>query len=86
MLLSVAIRQRIINLSSLQKIKLKELSRRSNVSYPTIINFMSGKGSTLKISTLYNLCLGLGVDLVDFFDSPLFLDVLDEDDKDTEIK
>ena len=81
MLLSVAIRQRIIYLTSSKHINLKELSRRSNTSYSTIVNFMSGKGKTLTISTLYNLCLGLNIDLVDFFDSSLFVDVFDEHEK-----
>ncbi len=85
MLLSVAIRQRIIYLASINHISIKELSRRSNVSYSTIINFMSGKGKTLNISTLYHLCLGLNVDLVDFFDNPLFVDIYDEHEKETKV-
>ena len=81
MILSNAIRQRIVNLAKTEHISLKELSRRSNVSYPTIINFMSGKGNTLYLSTLYDLCIGLNVDLIDFFDNPLFSDVVDEYEK-----
>lgn len=81
MLLSVAIRQRIINLASTKHLSLRKLSRISNVSYSTIINFMSGKGKTINLSTLYHICLGLDIDLVDFFDSPLFSDVLDEHEK-----
>ena len=81
MILSNAIRQRIVNLVKTQHISLKELSRRSNVSYPTIINFMSGKGNTLYLSTLYDLCMGLNIDLIDFFDNPLFSDVVDEYEK-----
>lgn len=81
MLLSVAIRQRIINLVSINHINLKELSRRSNVSYSTLINFMSGKAKTITLSTLYDLCLGLNVSLLNFFDSSLFNDVLDEHEK-----
>ncbi len=81
MLLSVAIRQRIINLTSINYISLKELSRRSGVHYSTLINFMSGKGKTINLSTLYNICLGFKIELVDFFDSPLFLDVVDEHEK-----
>ena len=85
MLLSVAIRQRIVYLASTNHISLKELSRRSNVSYSTIINFMSGKGKTINLITLYHLCLGLNVDLVDFFNSPLFVDIYDEHEKETKI-
>ena len=81
MVLSTAIRQRIINLSKTKHISLKELSRRSGVSYSTIINFMSGKANTIYLSTLYDLCIGLEIDLIDFFDNPLFLDVVDEHEK-----
>ena len=85
MLLSIAIRQRIIYLTSINNVSLKELSRRSNVPYTTIINFMSGKAKTTNITTLYHLCLGLNIDLVDFFDSPLFTDIYDEHEKETKI-
>ncbi len=78
MLLSNAIRQRIINLASIRHIKLKELSRRSHVSYSTLIRFMSGGSKTINLSTLYDLCLGLNIELVDFFDDRLFKDVIDE--------
>ena len=85
MLLSVAIRQRIIQLASINHISLKELSRRSNISYSTIINFMSGKGKTTNITSLYHICLGLNIDLVDFFDNALFLDIYDEHEKESKI-
>lgn len=78
MYLSNAIRQRIINLSSKKRIKLKELCRRSNVSYSTLMGFMSKSSKTLNLSTLYDLCLGMEIDLVDFFDDPMFKDVIDE--------
>ena len=83
MLLSVAIRQRIIYLTHSNHISLKELSRRSNVPYSTLINFMSGKGKTLNITTLYHLCIGLDISLLNFFDSPLFIDIFDEHEKET---
>lgn len=85
MLLSVAIRQRIIQLASSNHISLKELSRRANIPYSTLINFMSGKAKTTNITTLYHLCLGLSVDLVDFFDNPLFIDIYDEHEKKTKV-
>ena len=81
MVLSVAIRQRIINLTKLKNISLKELSRRAGVPYPTLISFMSGANKTMNLSTLYGLCIGLDIDLVDFFDNRLFQDVLDEHEK-----
>ena len=81
MILSVAIRQRILNLTKSKHISLRELSRRSDVSYSTLMNFMSGKGNTITLSILYKLCLGLNVELLDFFNSSLFVDVLDEHEK-----
>ena len=81
MFLSIAVRQRIVNLVSNNHISLRELSRKSKVPYPTLINIMSGKSKTIKVSTLYNLCLGLNIELVDFFDSSLFYNVIDEHEK-----
>lgn len=78
MLLSVAIRQRIINLSKEHNLNFSELCRKSDVSYSTLMGFMYDTNKTLTINTLYQLCLGFEIDLVDFFDSDLFKDVLDE--------
>ncbi len=83
MLLSVAIRQRIINLSKQKNLSIRKLSKKSDIPYTTLVNFMSGKGKTINVSTLYNICLGLEISLVDFFDSPIFLDALDEHEKST---
>ena len=81
MLLSVAIRQRIINLSKEHNLNFSELCRKSAVSYSTLMGFMYDTNKTLTINTLYQLCLGFEIDLVDFFDSDLFKDVLDEHEK-----
>lgn len=78
MLFSNAIRQRIINLTAIRGIKLKELSRRSGVSYSTLMRFMKDVSKTINLSTLYELCIGLEIELVDFFDDKLFKDVIDE--------
>ena len=81
MLLSVAIRQRIINLSKEHNLNFSELCRKSDVSYSTLMGFMYDTNKTLTINTLYQLCLGFEIYLVDFFDSDLFKDVLDEHEK-----
>ena len=81
MLLSVAVRQRIINLARVNHISLMELSRRADIPYSTIINFMREKGKTITLTTLLKLCIGLKIELKDFFDSELFDDVLDEHEK-----
>ena len=81
MLLSVAVRQRIINLAKSKHISLLEVSRSANLPYTTIINFMRGEGNTITLTTLLKLCIGLKIELRDFFDSELFDDVLDEHEK-----
>lgn len=79
--LSNAIRQRIIELMKSQGFNLLQLSKVSNVSYTTLISFMNGKNKTITLSTLYDLCFGLNIGLCDFFDSPIFIDIVDEHEK-----
>lgn len=57
MLLSVAIRQRIINLSKEHNLNFSELCRKSDVSYSTLMGFMYDTNKTLTINTLYQLCI-----------------------------
>ena len=81
MKLSNALRQRIAYLAKLKANSLKDLSKKSNVSYSTLTSFMIGKTRILTLSTLYNLCNGLDISLYNFFDDPIFKDVVDEDEK-----
>ena len=81
---SSAIRQRIINLARIRKISLRALSRESQVSYATLMGFMVGNARTITLSTLADLCYGLNIDLVDFFNDTLFDDVFDETEKKAE--
>ena len=81
MQLSNAIRQRILNLAELKNLKLIELAKAADVSYSTLISFMVVQTKTLTLNTLFNLCCGFNIDLVDFFDDELFRDVVDEHEK-----
>ena len=81
MLLLMAVKQRIINLSKIKNMSLLELSRRANVPYSTIMNFMCGHGNTITLTTLSRICLGFNIKLQEFFDSELFYNVLDEHEK-----
>lgn len=81
MQLSNAIRQRIINLVKNRKTNMKKLCEISDVNYSTLISFMTGSTKILTLNTLYKLCLGLKIDLVDFFDDKMFQDTLDEHEK-----
>lgn len=81
MQLSNAVRQRILYLSKTKKNNLKNLSLQSGVSYSTITSFMVGKTRTLTLTTLFDLCEGLDISLYDFFNDPIFDDVVDEHEK-----
>ncbi len=83
-LLSKAIRQRITNLSKYNKINSwKKLADKAHIYYSTFRNFMSDDVKTITSQTLYNVCIGLQIDLVDFFDSPLFVNLIDEHERET---
>lgn len=81
MFLSFAVRQRIINLVKAKHMNLTDLSKIADLSYSTLMNFMTGKGNTITVKTLFSICIGLNMELKDFFDSPLFVDVMDEHEK-----
>ena len=86
MQLSNSIRQRIIELMRLQTLNFSKLSEISNVQYPTLISFMNGKNKTITLHILYNLCKGFNISLYDFFNSPLFDDIIDEYERTDKLK
>ena len=76
MLLSVAIRQRIINLPIENNVSLHQLSLDAGIPYSTLSSFLNGKSEDPKISTILHICEGLNISLQEFFDDELFLDVV----------
>lgn len=76
MLLSVAIRQRIINLAIENDVSLHQLSLDAGIPYSTLSSFLNGKSEDPKISTILHICEGLNISLQEFFDDELFLDVV----------
>lgn len=85
--LSNALRQRIIELMQFNKLKkFSDLAKISNVKYTTLISFMNGNNKTIYLSTLYLLCEGLNVSLYCFFNSYLFDDIVDENEKNLKVK
>lgn len=84
MQLSNAIRQRLISVSKDYGISLKSACKKSGVSYSTLISFMVGKTKIIKLTTLYKVCYGIGIELVDFFDDKIFSEIVDEHEKDLE--
>ncbi len=78
MKLSNAIKQRILNLISERDITVSKLSTLAGISRSTLSKFLSGKRKYLHIEIIECICEALNITLKDFFDDPLFNDVMSE--------
>lgn len=78
MQLSDAIRKRIKFYLKDKNINVWNLCKRSGIPCSTISTFMSGKTELIKLDTLLHICEGFGIELKEFFDSPIFKDVISE--------
>lgn len=65
-----AVYVRIIELIKERQININALANLSGVPRTTIITMT--RSSTVKLSTVYSICDGLGITLQEFFSSPLF--------------
>ena len=75
MLLSEAIKLRIIELLEINKISAYKLSYKSGISPSNISDVLRGKVSEPTVSTILHICEGVNITLKDFFDSVLFDEV-----------
>ena len=78
MKLSNAIKQRILNLINEREITVSKLSTLAGISRSTLSKFLSGKRKYLHIEIIECICEALNISLKDFFDDPLFDDVMSE--------
>ena len=75
MLLSEAVRKRIIKLANENKITLHKLATLSGIPYSTLNSFMVGKSNSPKLATLLHICEGFDIELKRFFDDSIFKNV-----------
>ncbi len=73
MTIGEAIRQRIIDLCQQHDISINKLSSISGVTQSTVNNIVSGRNNSATVSTIKKLCDGLGITIIEFFDSDLFI-------------
>ena len=78
MQLSDATRQRIKQLLTQNNMKLFDLSKAAGISLPTISDFLKNDTKNLRMDTLLHICEGFNITLKDFFDDPLFDEVIAE--------
>ena len=88
MQLKDAIRQRIDYYLDKQGISsLWELYKKSGVPKSTINSLLGTEKTNLpKLPTLLHICEGLGTNLKDFFDDPIFLDIEDSSEDENDVK
>ena len=65
-----AVYKRIVEFAKQRTISMNALANLSGVPRPTIVTMT--KSTTVKLSTIYGICDGLGISLEEFFNSPLF--------------
>lgn len=67
MKLKTAVSKRILELLKEKSITQYELSKRTGVPESTISTIKNASTKSLHLSTLYDICAGLNIDLKDFF-------------------
>lgn len=78
MQLSDATRKRINFLLKEKNMKLWDLSKAAGISLPTISDFLKNDTKNLRMDTMLHIREGFNITLKEFFDDPLFEDVISE--------
>ena len=73
-----AVRDRILELLEERKMSIHKLAMESAVAPSSIKNILYGKSKNPGIVTIKMLCDGLGITLVDFFNTKEFIDLEQE--------
>lgn len=76
--LQEAIRLRILNLCKDYNVNINKLSTLAGVRQSTINSIINGHSKKVQVLTILRICLGLNIQLNDFFDDELFKDLDDE--------
>lgn len=76
--LQEAIKYRVLDLCQENNITINGLAMLSGMSQSTVNSLIDGSSKNPKILTILRICLGLNMDLKDFFDNPIFKDLEDE--------
>lgn len=78
MTIGVAVKERILELCNERGLSPNKLSNISGVTQSTVNNIISGRNKSTTISTIKKLCDGLGITIIEFFSSEIFLDLEQE--------
>lgn len=78
MTLENAIRKRIIELAEEKNITINMVSTLAGLTHTTLLSFMNNETHDPRISTLLHICEAFDIELKEFFNSPIFKNVIDE--------
>ena len=78
MKLHEAVAKRIQEYCEERKITPNKLCTMSGVIQSTVNSIFSGRSKNPKLATIEYLCQGLGITLKEFFDSPLFDEIVND--------
>ncbi len=78
MTLENAIRKRIIELAEEKNITINMVSTLAGLTHTTLLSFMNNETHDPRISTLLHICEAFDIELREFFNSPIFKNVIDE--------
>ncbi len=73
-----AVKNRILELCEKRNMSIYRLALESGVSQSTIKSILYGKSKNPGIVTIKMLCDGLNIDIVEFFDTEIFKNLLQE--------
>ena len=73
-----AVQIRIVELCLEYDITVHKLSNISGVNQSTVDNIVGGRNKSTTVSTIKKLCDGLGITIVDFFQSEVFINLEQE--------
>lgn len=73
-----AVKYRILQLCEEKHITINKLASDSGVSRSTLKNILYGKSKNPGIATIKMLCDGIGISIVDFFNSEVFINLEQE--------
>ena len=75
--LQEAVKIRILNLCNERNITINKLATLSGISQSTVSSLIDGSSQNPKLLTILRLCLGLNMDLKDFFNDDVFKELDD---------
>lgn len=67
-----AVRLRILELCRERELSVNKLSGMCGLTQSTLNNIVSGRNNSATVATVKKICDGLEIDIVQFFDCPLF--------------